>query len=185
MSKMDKTSILKILILSLFLLHSCNDYLDEDFETEIKEENGFKVIEKADIRMKWRMEEEWIRIHLTAPTNGWIAVGFSPKTGMKDANIIIGFVNEDGDIEIEDHYGSDTFSHRKDTSADGRRDVIVIGGEEKEESTEIRFRIPLDSGDIRDVPLEAGKSTTIILSYGETDNINQQHVVRTITQFEL
>ena len=133
----------------------------------------------------WKVESSDLRVIVSAPTRGWIAVGFNPTFAMNSANIIIGYVTDAGDITIEDHYGTGNFTHEKDTDISGERNIIVTGGSQSENNTEIRFLMPLDSGDSRDTVLSEGTQCRIILSYGQTDNIANKHAVTTSLQITL
>lgn len=120
------------------------------------------------ITLRWRTVEGLLKVELTAPTTGWLAVGFDPATGMLRANIIIGYVQA-GIPWLRDDYGDTADSHRADIDAGGSNDILSTNGIEENGSTIIYFTIPLDSGDDRDRLLEAGESYPVILIYGEDD----------------
>ncbi len=62
---------------------------------------------------------------------GWIAVGFDPSYGMKDADFIMAFIDDDKLI-VRDEYGDGAFGHRLDTDAGGSRDVTALKYERSE-----------------------------------------------------
>ena len=43
--------------------------------------NGYKEFTVQNINFQWKIENKNISIKLSAPTAGWVAVGFDPKTG--------------------------------------------------------------------------------------------------------
>ncbi|MFP4180689.1 MAG: DOMON domain-containing protein [Spirochaetaceae bacterium] len=98
---------------------------------------------------------------------------------MKDANIIFGFVKE-GEVHIEDHYGTGTFSHEKDTDIGGSRDILDYSGSESDGETTLEFTIPLDSGDEYDTPLTLSKEHTVLFAFGPdgADNFSTKHSTR-------
>lgn len=84
----------------------------------------------ASVIFDWAVQGDTLFIKLSAPTTGWIAVGFEPARMMKDADIIIGAVSE-GEVLIEDHFGLKPTSHIRDEEIGGTNDVTILGGSEK------------------------------------------------------
>lgn len=122
-------------------------------------------------------------VTVSAPTTGWISIGFDPTVGMKDANIIIGYVKNDS-VFIRDDYGVSPTSHSLDTDVEGEDNISNKEGFEKDGRTEISFSIPLDSGDMRDRILKKGKEYTVLLAYGgdNADDFTSYHKNRLITK---
>src|SRR6056297_1411305 len=76
--------------------------------------DGYKVITADELEFRWIVEDESLKVEVTAPTTGWVAVGFNPSRVMKDADFKFGFVKA-GNLSMSDHFGSGTFSHEADT----------------------------------------------------------------------
>ena len=127
-----------------------------------------------------------LAVELSAPTTGWVSVGFDPTMMMLDANIIIGYVAS-GNQVLRDDYGWQTTSHRDDTILGGTTDVTSDGGTESGGITTLMFTIPMDSGDIYDRVLVGGNSYTVILgrSANGEDNFTAPHSVRTTTTIDI
>ena len=125
-----------------------------------------------------------ILLSVSAPTTGWVAIGFEPTRMMADANIMIGYVNGN-EVVVEDHFGNGRFTHRPDNRLGGNDDVTVIGGSEDSGSTTIEFSIPLNSGDQYDRVLAAGQTARVILAWGANDNTGRKHRRRYSTTIEL
>lgn len=137
-----------------------------------------------EFELKWSIEDANLSFSVSAPTDGWVAVGFEPDRMMMGANIIIGYV-ADGEAVVSDQTGVTTVTHGPDTENGGTDDLIDRGGTESDGSTEIRFTIPLDSGDSTDKPLSPGTEHTIILAYGDRDDLESYHVLRTTARITL
>ncbi len=145
---------------------------------------GYNEISAAGITLQWKISGPLLEVVVSAPTDGWVAVGFDPTSLMKDANIIIGFVR-DGAPEIRDDFGSWYNSHDPDESQGGSNDVIIRGGSESGKKTELAFALPLDSGDPNDRTLVEGKTYTVILAYGTVDDFTTRHKKRTRVEITL
>jgi len=128
--------------------------------------------------LRWAMVAgDNLAVELSAPTTGWVAVGFDPTQVMMNGNILMGYV-ESKAVIMSDEWGTASTSHASDVSLGGSSDVTVDGGFESLGSTEIQFTIPLNSGDSYDKPLVVGTTYNIILAMGANgaDNFNSPHV---------
>lgn len=137
-------------------------------------DTGFKQVEAIDMTFQWKIEGDTMEAILISPEFGWVGVGFDPQSFMKDANFILGFV-EDGATSIADHWGDTQISHQADSEAGGVDNVTLIEGREDENGTMLHFTIPLDSGDEYDQPLVGGQTHTILLAYSSEDDYTTQH----------
>ncbi len=155
-----------------------------DTDTTTTDADGFKTQTKDDFTIKWKIVDSNISVKLGAPTTGWVAIGFDPTSRMKDANIIIGYV-ENGEVFMRDDYGSATTAHEADTAAGGTDDLTNKSGTENNGTTEIAFTMPLNSGDSRDRVLKEGTSYTIIMAYGTSDSFTIKHSTTASTNFKL
>ncbi len=148
---------------------------------------GWQEIDFQGFNLKWATTgANALSVELTGPTTGWVAVGFDPDSIMLGANILIGYVSS-GTTYIRDDYGWQTFSHRADTLLGGTQDFVIDGGSESGGSTEIRFTIPLDSGDQYDKPLSPGTTYTVLLARGPNgvDDFTTQHEFATFTEITI
>lgn len=127
----------------------------------------------------WSVNGDQLAVKLTAPTKGWVAVGFNPTQKMKDANIIIGYVKK-GKVKILDEFGTAATQHKSDAKTGGADNVTIVGGSEEGDTTSIEFSIPLDSGDAKDSVIDPNADTVVILGYGpERDSFKVKHKFRT------
>jgi hypothetical protein len=137
-----------------------------------------------DFWLEWMVDGDDLHVVFSSITSGWIAVGFNPTRKMKDANIIMGYV-DDGEVTIEDHFGNSQISHRNDEAMGGTNNVIIIDGSEIEGVTELSFTIPLDSGDPHDRALVEGQTYKVIFASHTKDKITMKHNRRTSREITL
>jgi hypothetical protein len=142
--------------------------------------------QSSGIVLEWKVEANDLVVRLTAPSTGWVGVGFDPESGMRNANFVIGYVSDSG-AHIRDDFGTSQSSHMSDLSLGGYDDVTYEDGYEEGGETQIEFVIPLDSGDIYDKPLLEGVSYTVLLAYGEdgADDFESQHELTTSIEIEI
>lgn len=140
------------------------------------------------ITIAWLAEGDSLQAEVTAPTTGWVAAGFDPTLGMRDANILIGYFDADSSAAmIRDDWGTSPSSHESDILLGGTGDVISFDASEDAGSTTLAFTILLDTGDAYDKPLEPGSTYSVILAYGPdgADDFTTQHELATVTTITL
>lgn len=147
--------------------------------------DGFKRVEAIDMTLQWRVDGNYTEFIVTSPRQGWVGVGFDPDVGMRGADIIIGYVETDGTVVIEDHYGTALTNHESDVSLGGTDDIEIIGGERTSNGTRLHFRRPLDSGDQYDRPLVPGENHKIMLAHGAARDLTSDHGTRSRTSFDV
>lgn len=141
-------------------------------------QDAYKSVEKDGVKFQWLIEGNNLRVRLSAPTDGWIAVGFNPEKFMKGADYKLAYVDEKG-VTILDHFGTGFFSHNSDKDKGGTDDFTVIGGSDSNGTTVVEFTMPLNSGDPNDTVLTPGEETKVLLAYSSSDNTRRKHRWRT------
>lgn len=138
-------------------------------------DGGGFTLNAAKVDFTWNVQGDKMSVKLKAPTTGWVGVGFNPSEEMKDANFIIGFV-KDGKVSVLDQHGSAKRNHKKDEMLGGADDVADAVGSEEGNTTEISFTVPLKTGDSLDGEINAQADQIVLLAYGKSDRLVQQHV---------
>jgi hypothetical protein len=151
-----------------------------DKEAEAPVASGNSVMAGENWGFSWKFLPDEIEFTVTAPTTGWVAIGFNPSRMMKDAHYILGYV-ENGQLVVRDDYGNGIISHVSDDTLGGKQDVRAIGGTEEQGVTTIVFALPLNSGDEFDEVFTQGTSYKVLLAYGaeDADNFTAKHKGRT------
>jgi hypothetical protein len=158
---------------------------EEGQEGQAKVGEAYKDTTVGEFSLKWRIDTlQMLHVRLSAPTTGWVAVGFAPSKMMADANFIIAYV-ADGEVKISDEFGTGNTEHKPDTELGGTDDIGEKSGSEKDGVTMIHFAIPLASGDKYDRKLEPGETYKIILAYGPKDDFTSHHKKKTSVRITL
>lgn len=128
----------------------------------------------SNVRFKWEIKGDTLDASISAPTKGWVAIGFGATNAMKDANIIIGYV-KNGQTTISDDFGVSSTTHKPDTQLGGTNDIIEYSGTETSDSTTLNFKIPLASSDSYDTNILTGQDNKVIVAYGANDDLTSMH----------
>jgi len=151
-------------------------------------QSPWQSVTAADITFEYRVSADAATLEgkLTSETTGWIAVGFNPSSVMRNANIVIGYVNGTGP-QIRDDWGTSNTSHAADTSLGGTSNVSLLQGTEAAGITQLHFSIPLVSGDQYDQAMMINQSYPIILARGANgaDNYTRMHADADFAQISL
>jgi hypothetical protein len=138
----------------------------QDYEHEVT---------SGDMSFAWKIDGDTLHGKMSAPTKGWVAVGFNPSNAMKDANFILGYVKGD-EVTVVDHHGIRNNAHASDEKEGGAEDVTVVGGSEEGGTTTIEFTFPLKSGDSLDGELVPDGDTILLMAYGsDRDSFRVRH----------
>ena len=158
-----------ILMCSVVSLFSCIERPYEPGETTGP--GGFAEITGAGVTFQYRVIDSGQNLEciLSATATGWVAVGFGTGSIKDGGNIIIGYISG-GTVYIQDEMASG-WAH----SVDSQQDLANVSGTESGGVTELRFTIPLDSGDSEDIALIEGNNYYVYLAYSSADDFTTSH----------
>lgn len=80
-----------MLFFTVFTMFACESGSSEDGGFSDSNTPGSFAIDN--FLMSWTWKESAIELTVSAPTTGWVSVGFDATSAMKDADIIIGYVS--------------------------------------------------------------------------------------------
>ncbi len=123
--------------------------------------DGFSTASAAGITFRWKVNGANLDCVVSAPTTGWIGLGFNSAAQMNGANIIIGYVSG-GTTVVSDQFGG-FHVH----SPDVIDNTSAVSGTETGGITTLRYTIPLSNdANSQDFLLIPGNSYWIIMTNG-------------------
>jgi hypothetical protein len=129
----------------------------------------------GDYKLYWSVVGDEIYFGIICETTGWVALGIEPESGKIGADMIIGWVTDDGEVEIFDTYSKSESSHPRDTDLGGTFDISEYAGTQTSTLTIIEFKRPLSTGDQYDKTIPAEGSIKIIWAFGSSDSFSKKH----------
>ena len=145
-------------------------------EDPVVTSNTNSVLVEDSWEFSWQFTDDEIVFSLSAPTTGWVGIGFNPSRMMQGANYILAYVDGD-DVYIRDDYGTGPTSHASDESLGGSNDVRLIEASELNGITQVIFALPITASDEFDNNFIQGETFKILLAYGSSgaDNFTGMH----------
>jgi len=141
-----------------------------EYDGSFKSDNG-------KFEFYWRNDDEKLYAGMSGSTEGWVSVGFNPTSAMKDADIILGYM-ENSELNIHDMYSIGVYGpHPDDTDMGGEYSILSSGGMEKDGKTTVEFSRYLDTGDSYDSELSKGGNVKFLWSVAERDDPEFKHNV--------
>lgn len=141
---------------------------DDEYSGVIGDDNGLFLL-------YWRNDQGVASFGLVGRCEGWVAIGFNPTVRMKDADIVLGFVN-DTEVTVLDAYATGpTGPHPIDTELGGSSDIKSLGGTENGDYTIIEFSRLLDTGNQYDAVIIKGEDMKIIWAIADSDIPDMRH----------
>lgn len=134
------------------------------------------VLGDGALTLFWRAEGDAVAFGVEADTAGWVALGFEPDGGMKDADMIVGWVDAAGKAVVRDEFSTGRFGpHEPDTELGGRDDIAAFAGAETGGRTVLEFRRPRATGDARDREIPLDREFEILWALGADDDPAKKH----------
>ena len=150
--------------------------ISDDEYSSYKNIDGFELY--------WANDTENIFIAMKAQTEGFVALGIQPGRKMKDADIILGFVDSIS-VSIYDMYSTGNFGpHPPDVELGGTDDILDFDGSEQNGYTIIEFLRLLSTKDNYDNEILPGINK-IIWASGNADDIDMSHSKRGYGEIEI
>ncbi|KAA0192044.1 hypothetical protein HAZT_HAZT001912 [Hyalella azteca] len=115
--------------------------------------------------LSWTPLDDDVIFEVQVAALGYVGLGFSPTGGMTGADIILGWVTEDGNVTLTDRYAKGDGSPLLDAS----QDVTLMSGRRNATHTTMRFSRPwVTCDDLHDLPITAD---TVRVIYAFDDEI--------------
>ncbi|XP_042233945.1 DBH-like monooxygenase protein 1 isoform X2 [Homarus americanus] len=124
--------------------------------------------------MLWTPLQDKIVIEVQVATRGYVGLGFSPNGGMKGADVVIGWVDAQGQLQFQDRYAFALLT----PSIDESQDYLLLGGYENDSHTVMRFSRPWITCDTHHDFQLSGDTVRVLWSYDEEDPTTSDRLAR-------
>ncbi|MEL7001161.1 MAG: DOMON domain-containing protein [Bacteroidota bacterium] len=136
-----------------------------------------KSVNLGGMEMSYRLRADSIYITLSAPTTGWIGIGFNSQNSIVKSDLIL-FHIIDNQTEAVDMYVVAAGNPQKDDNLGGQQSITVKHSLEAEGKTTVRFSVALRSRDRYDYQHNPGDDFWLILAYSTHDEFEHHSRMR-------
>ena len=141
-------------------------------------------IEKNGMLVSWEEKGEWLEIEMSAPTQGWLAIGFNEEDGLSGTHLVMAAIRGN-EPELSDRYILGAGDHRALSDLGVRERLQLISGEENASGSRVSFRIPKHSTNEYHKNLLPGTSFYLLMAYSREDDFKHHSVMRTSVQITI
>lgn len=143
-----------------------------------------KSIFKNKMDVEWSYAKERVHFKISAPSNGWLAIGFNPKPGLTGSYLIMARI-KNGEAEVVEHYTLSPGNYKSLESLGEKNLVKNQKGKESKNFTEIEFSLPENSKTKYRYDLNSGHEYNLIMAFSLEDDFKHHSIMRTSAQIKL
>jgi len=143
-----------------------------------------KTLIADEFSLQWQHSEEYVTFTLSAPTTGWIALGFTENKDIVDSNLIMMKVDDDL-VYAEDQYVTGFGKHPTMKTLGAKPQIFDLGGSEKNGETTVTFSIANKKLDQYHFDLSEGNEIFVWLAWSVSDDFDHHSRKRILRKIEL
>ena len=137
-----------------------------------------KRILKNGMTIQWRYQNERVYFDVSAPTEGWLTIGFNENKGIVGAYLLMANVIGER-AQVVEHYTMDQGKYLPIESLGMEPQVLDVDGSQTSGKTKVKFSIPIQKNNKYQKDLTKGSQYTLILAYSRADDFQHHSMMRT------
>lgn len=141
-------------------------------------------VTKNGMTVSWYFGDKEIHFEMSAPTNGWVTVGFNESSGTKNAYLLMGHIVK-GEANVVEHFTQSVGNYSPIPDLGGTVLVRNVSGKEKNEKTSLKFSLPIDKATEYQKKIIEGEEYHMILAYSVDDDFQHHSIMRTSVEIQL
>ena len=151
---------------------------------KLNAQNNMKQIKKDGMTVKWEIVDDQLHVEMSAPTEGWVTVGFNENSNITGAYLLMGRVRN-GKAEVVEHFTSSPGNYQPISNYKVPNQVKDIKGSENGKNTELTFKIPIAAASKYHKHLTKGSTWSMIMAYSLEDDFQHHSIRRTSVSIKL
>lgn len=142
------------------------------------QKNISKIVSKNKMNVSWHFENERIYFEMSAPTDGWVTIGFNAQSETTGAYLLMGNIIN-GKVNVVEHFTESPGNYSPITKLGAESQVDNIEGIEKNNNTLINFSLPKKAFSKYQKDLLEGNEYTMIIAFSREDDFQHHSMMRT------
>jgi hypothetical protein len=148
------------------------------------QKESMKHLTKNGMNVQWHYRNERVFFEMSAPTEGWVTIGFNITLGTEGAYLLMGNV-VNGKPAVIEHYTISAGNYKPITSLGAPANVQDVKGSETNTSTTLNFSLPIKATSNYQRDLTEGSQYTMIIAYSQEDDFQHHSIMRTSISIKL
>ncbi len=154
------------------------------FRPAADEELLMKSVQKNGVTVTWEHQNSRIFFEMTAPTDGWVAIGFNTSQDITGNYLLMGQV-VDGKPKVTEHYTLSPGYYEPFSAMKVAESVTDVEGTEVKGKTTLKFSVPVVPANSYAKRLDEGTSYVLLLAYSQEDDFQHHSMMRTSMRIQL
>lgn len=142
------------------------------------------TIKKNGMEVQWHNEKDKILFKMTAPTTGWVTIGFNESNTITGAYLLMGRVRQN-DAEVVEHFTIGPGNYVPIKTLDDKILISEVSGFVANTVTTISFSVAVSSTCTYQKDLAAGTTYWMTLAYSSEDDFQHHSIMRTSVRIKL
>lgn len=134
-------------------------------------------VERNGMTVQWQYRDGRVHFEVTAPTHGWVAIGFSKTESIEGTYLLMGRVVGDR-AEVVQHFTVRAGNYPPFSELGIWSTIAHISGEEKDGQTLVRFSLPVQAQSGYERNLGTGSIHYLHYAYSTSDDFNHHSRMR-------
>ncbi|MAZ35868.1 MAG: hypothetical protein CL842_00265 [Crocinitomicaceae bacterium] len=168
-------------LLSFILLYGFVVVLNSDKYNDYQTGNS---VSKNGMEVSWEFNKDSVTFEMSAPTNGWVTVGFNSNEGMAGCYLLMGRIENDT-VQVVEHYTQRPGEYAPISKYDVKPKVSSTSGFENGKMTKIKFSILQKAISKYQKDLFPNSDYVTVLAYSESDDFQHHSSMRTSVKVTL
>lgn len=144
-----------------------------------------QVITRNKMTISWSYINDRIFIEMSAPTEGWIAIGFNTQTTITNIYLIMGVIDSNNKVVVQEHYVISPGNYKSFEALGAKISVKNIEGEQLQRVTRLRFSLPIEAIGSYKRSLEQGAGYILTMAYSLEKDFQHHSIMRTSAKIKL
>eukprot|EP01112_Ceratiomyxa_fruticulosa_P012085 TRINITY_DN3329_c0_g1_i1.p1 TRINITY_DN3329_c0_g1~~TRINITY_DN3329_c0_g1_i1.p1 ORF type:complete len:400 (+),score=44.87 TRINITY_DN3329_c0_g1_i1:262-1461(+) len=127
-----------------------------------------------------------LNFSVSAPTNGWVGIGFGESQKMFPSDIIMAWVDDNtGQAFALDKWATKHAPPQDDTLQGGQSNILTVSGTQANGVTKINITRLLDTGDSKDLAITSEDMNVLYAFNANTDEVTSRHTTNGATVLQM
>lgn len=142
------------------------------------------TVAKNDMTVNWQYQNDRIYFEMSAPTGGWVTIGFNTGSGMAGAYLLMGHI-VNSHANVIEHYTSNPGNYQPINNYGIQSAIQDISGNEDSKRTTLKFSLPIQAASKYQKDLKKNMEYTMILAFSHEDDFQHHSMMRTSVKIKL